>query len=99
MADVHCLVQIDQFAVLPQAIEELTEILLHERSPEANVGRCARGAEWWRTLPAERACGNPQRSRHIRYAAPPTLTGRQGAVLWAKQGHVFVVQRAGKQQK
>ena len=29
MADVHGLVQVDEISGLPQAVEELTEILLH----------------------------------------------------------------------
>jgi hypothetical protein len=32
MADVDRLVQVDKLAVLPQAVEELAEILLHETS-------------------------------------------------------------------
>jgi hypothetical protein len=34
MADVHGLVQIHELAGLPQAIEELAEILLHRDTPE-----------------------------------------------------------------
>ena len=34
VADVHGLVQVDELAVLPQAVEELAEILLHRGAPE-----------------------------------------------------------------
>ena len=30
MADVHRLVQVDEISVLPQAVEELAEIFLHD---------------------------------------------------------------------
>jgi hypothetical protein len=33
MADVHGLVQVDELAVLPQAIEKLAEVLLHRCAP------------------------------------------------------------------
>jgi hypothetical protein len=33
MADVHGLMQVDELAGLPQAIEELTKILLHRGAP------------------------------------------------------------------
>jgi hypothetical protein len=34
MPDINWLMQVNEFACLPQAAEELTEILLHQRSPE-----------------------------------------------------------------
>jgi hypothetical protein len=45
VADVHGLVQVDELAVLPQAIEELAEILLHRAL------RMAAGGRWRRLLP------------------------------------------------
>ena len=36
VADVHRLVQVDELAVLPQAVEELAEILLHRCAPGAD---------------------------------------------------------------
>src|SRR5262249_59005854 len=44
VADVHRLVQVDELAALPQAVEELAEILLHRGAPKA-----ARGC--WRPWP------------------------------------------------
>ena len=45
VADVHGLVQVDELAVLPQAIEELAEVLLHDAL------RMPTGGCWRRLLP------------------------------------------------
>jgi hypothetical protein len=37
MADVHGLMQVDELAPLPQAVEELAEILLHRGAPTGRL--------------------------------------------------------------
>jgi len=39
VANIHRLVQVDEITGLPQPVEELTEILLHPRSPKSACAR------------------------------------------------------------
>jgi hypothetical protein len=44
VADVDRLVQVDEPAGLPQAVEELAEVFLHRGAPDGDGGRLLAGA-------------------------------------------------------